>query len=71
MGKGLAAAEIIFGIILMILAISLFVGMIATNMPIILAGIVGIIALIFFILSIVLFAKAGKNLKKRKFELTK
>jgi glycerol-3-phosphate acyltransferase PlsY len=64
MGKGLAAAEIIVGIILLLTVMALAIGMVATNTPIIIAAIVAIFGLILFVLAIVLFWRASLNIKR-------
>jgi len=63
MGKGLAALEIIVGIILLLTTLALGIGMIATNTPIVIAGIVGLFGFILFVLAIVLFWRASLNIK--------
>lgn len=64
MGKGLAAAEIIVGIIILLTAIALGIGMIATNTPMIIAAPMAVFGLILFVLAIVLFWRASLNLKR-------
>ena len=64
MGKGLAVAEIIGGIIIWLIGIVLVVGMIATNTIMLIAAPMLIFALILFVIGTILFWRASLNLKE-------
>jgi hypothetical protein len=64
MGKGLAVAEIIGGIIIWLIGIVLVVGMIATNTIMLIAAPMLIFVLILFVIGTILFWRASLNLKQ-------
>jgi protein-S-isoprenylcysteine O-methyltransferase Ste14 len=61
LGKALAAAQIIVGIILLLIGFGIIIGMIASNMPLIIAGTFLLIAIVLIAMAIWLFGRAHKN----------
>jgi membrane protein implicated in regulation of membrane protease activity len=64
MGKGLAAVEVVGGIILWLIGIAIIIGMYAANTIMLVAAPMLIFSMILFVIGTILFWRASLNLKE-------